>query len=180
MHIINLQQGVCMKLHLVYGATRTRDYTGSMLDLVNDMFVLSTSLQAVCLTPEERDAAVNQLITELKADHSENRQVLIDPTVEQHLKTLWRDAIMVEEVEIENLAPDADPPSIVYAVFEQEQYRAWGGGYHAVLATVLVSADHKEAQAECDDFNRGDHGMTFVLQEMPVRGLPEPAEPSTA
>jgi hypothetical protein len=142
---------------LTFRPTRTRPYSRSLLDLVNDMFVPCTALEAVTCTDEATDAVGQRLIYELQAEGprtAQDIQIRYDRAVwRQYLETLWNDAIRTFDLPLTKGKYWQDQrPQTVYVVLEEVAYRAWGGTNYTTYVPRHVYSYRQAAEGWASDY----------------------------
>ncbi|HEY4498131.1 MAG TPA: hypothetical protein VJA63_00640 [Candidatus Paceibacterota bacterium] len=182
-----------MIVHLLFRPTRTREYTHTILDLVNDMFVPCTSLAAVCLTAEAAVKEGSRLVAELR-DEKKHPTLLDHHQLEWEFRVweknvikLWQDAVHNFQLNLEGVEVDEgqEPPTTVWVVLQKEKYRAWGGEYYETYRPYRVFTDKREARrAQHDALVRlliqleknpptiAPYVTDYVVVEMPLLGIP--------
>jgi hypothetical protein len=139
-------------VYLVFGPTRTRDYTGTLLDLSSDLFVPCSQLVAVCGTRESAVAERKRVVERLRDEAPPARGLTYHIALEtglynEMLPKLWFGATRVHDRELEGYV-DSDPlPSTVWVVFRTHQATAWDGVEYQTLEPYGVFAQASDALA---------------------------------
>jgi hypothetical protein len=139
-------------VYLVYSPTRTRDYTGTLLDISSDMFVPCTKLDAVCGTPEAARAVYNRAMERLRDDAPPPPGIQYHLTLEtglppKLLPKLWAGAVRLLDRELEGKASDEPGPATVWVVHRTRLTYAWDGSEHTTLEPIGVFATEEAAKA---------------------------------
>ena len=116
---------------LTFRPTRTRPYTGTILDLVNDMFVPRTELAAVSYGEAAAQEAGQKIIERLRDDCPHYGDVLYQftkawSTWKEYLPVVWDEAIEERTEILRGVAEGKPLPDTVYIILDVNSYSAWG------------------------------------------------------
>lgn len=158
-----------MEVTLVFGPTRTRNYTRTLLDFVNDMYVRMTTPVAVCTSDEAVQELGQELLNKLQRD-APKKEIPMQLTMEyaaywRHFEDHLNDAVDARTVTL--VDEPTGLPSKVYVVLRKSFYRAWGGKYYDVYEPngeecVFVDKSAAEAMAS--------RSSDYVMVELPLIG----------
>jgi len=143
---------------LTFRPTRTREYTRTILDLVNDMFVPRTELAYVSIGYEAADAAGLRVAEELRDDSPLGRegQILAHEqtsregrTWANYIRVAWDEAIETDTDVLRGITEGEPLPAVVYVLRRADTREAWGrkGQLYTVYKTVSVHTSRDAAQA---------------------------------
>lgn len=159
-----------MQVVLMFRPTRTREYTRTPDDFVNDLLVPRAKLEAACVGDAAQQEAGQRLIKELQADVPPNeiqyRLTYEAGIFQDGLQKHLNDAIRCDWPTLEEVEEGAELPITVHVVLRSEQYRAWGGQLYDQLFGHSVHATAEQAAAQLRP------GYNYSVVEMPLLGVP--------
>lgn len=165
-------------VRLTFRPTRTRNFSHTYMDFVNDMFVPRTKIEAVTYGEDAAAAVFQKLFDELKNDAgvyiappgaTRHEGPMTPPHYQDFAEIALRDAIRTYDLWMGD-AYDYEPPAEVFVLVKEQKYRAWGGTYYTMLEPhPQAYAKYVSANTNCYAGPRGLKVYTAV--KMPLVGV---------